>query len=623
MKRSIRYNLLLVGCLLASFLNLPPAQVQAQPAWTIVVNTATDQHDANLADDVCATATGFCSLRAAIEQVNAGGGFAVINFDPALTSLQLPLGQLTLNADNVTIQGSVSIDGTGSGVGAIWGGLLRIQGSHNVIRSLTFKNSPWDAIQIGDFVGVGSGVAGDNILDLLYLLGNAQAGVYINGGSAGGKNNQVNRSHIGDDGTSSACLDANRNHNGLWINNGASGTQIYANVIGCSTQEGVHIEGAGSDGTYFYQNSIGLRGSQVLPNDGNGVYIQDAANSVLSGNVISGNHKHGVELIFASHSYLDGNKIGLSNSGAAVPNLFDGVYLGNGTASTNIGVSTPNTISGNVGNGIRLYGATGSFIVSNRIGLNADATAAVPNGQNGILVDFGSSSNMIGLGDLSSPQYISGNSSAGIVFYTVAGNWVDKGNYIGVGAGGQPLGNGQEGILILGGSSLIVRPQEIAYNGRAGIGVEQEPCGADCYVMSVNDTLVPVNIHENHGLPIDLGGNGATPNGTRSAPGPNQWLAYPVITGRSGAQLTGSTCAACTVFVYAASGNPAAARGGGQLLGSALAGADGVFSYTLPAGASAASVSLTACQGSCTTSGFFNTSEMSPRPQVYVPLLLR
>jgi len=69
------------------------------------------------------------------------------------------------------------------------------------------------------------------------------------------------------------------------------------------------------------------------------------------------------------------------------------------------------------------------------------------------------------------------------------------------------------------------------------------------------------------------------------------------------------------VIIYYAYGNPSQPRGGGGLIGSTLAAANGVWTYNLTGGRRGSDVTVMACNtsGSC--------SEMSPRPITYIPYL--
>src|SRR5205823_13967402 len=95
----------------------------------------------------------------------------------------------------------------------------------------------------------------------------------------------------------------------------------------------------------------------------------------------------------------------------------------------------------------------------------------------------------------------------------------------------------------------------IAYNGKAGVAVEDN---------ATQVTIQNDEIRNNGGLPIDLGNDGATKNGAHSPPGPNNWLAYPVVPTFNGSFVSGSTCPYCTVTIFKAIGNPAGPGGGGK-----------------------------------------------------------
>ncbi|MCX7840813.1 MAG: hypothetical protein N2559_15365, partial [Anaerolineae bacterium] len=132
--------------------------------------------------------------------------------------------------------------------------------------------------------------------------------------------------------------------------------------------------------------------------------------------------------------------------------------------------------------------------------------------------------------------------------------------------------------------------------------------------------IKPTEVRHNGGLPIDLGNDGHTPNDSRTPPGPNNWLNYPVITGGSGNTINGTARANCTVHIYRAIGNPATPGGGGTYLQFATADGSGNWSATLPVGMGRNDVTVLAQIGA-------DTSEMSPRAlsllYLYLPLISR
>jgi len=133
---------------------------------------------------------------------------------------------------------------------------------------------------------------------------------------------------------------------------------------------------------------------------------------------------------------------------------------------------------------------------------------------------------------------------------------------------------------------------------------------------------VPARVQSNGGLPIDLGGDGPTANDPGDFDtGPNNLLNYPVITASAGSTITGTACANCTVWVYRATGNPGAAGGGGVEVDKTGADGSGNWHITLTGGLTRLTVSLVACEGLCGPAA--NSSEMSPRPVLFLPLLRR
>jgi len=196
---------------------------------------------------------------------------------------------------------------------------------------------------------------------------------------------------------------------------------------------------------------------------------------------------------------------------------------------------------------------------------------------------------------------ISSNGSAGLLLEGGDDKQI-VGNRIGTtsdGLGAAP--NGADGIWILGGTGLLLDSNTIAHNDGAGIGI----LGSSTHAL-----IQTGDIFGNGGLPIDLGTDGATPNGTKFPPGPDDWLHYPTITSSSGNLILGITCASCFVTVYHAIGDPATAGGGGAYVTRVLANASGEWAATLPAGMTRGDVTMSAASSTVP----YESSEMSPRP---------
>jgi len=204
-----------------------------------------------------------------------------------------------------------------------------------------------------------------------------------------------------------------------------------------------------------------VRGLFIDSFGGSGIVITSSNNiiggtSPGAGNVISGNGQDGIYIFSGAGNQVQGNYIGVTADGTQ--------SLGNGdvgvevnSSSNTIGgtlAAARNVISGNTTDGVWIRGGTGNQVQGNFVGVNADGTQALGNGYRG--VDIGSSSNTIGGTSGTARNVISGNKQDGIWIYSGSGNQV-QGNYIGVGIdGAKALGNGYRGIEIANSSNNII-----------------------------------------------------------------------------------------------------------------------------------------------------------------------
>jgi hypothetical protein len=319
---------------------------------------------------------------------------------------------------------------------------------------------------------------------------------------------------------------------------------------------------------------------------------------------------------------------GLSGVGVNVENDREGSY-GNDHGTAYI---YANTISCHGYSGVDVYNSNYVYVgtardgtpLGNYIGTTSDGTGAAGNGDAGVLVSDNSDQVTI------QSNRIAYNASGGVIVYgtnisvisnTLSANYRGLvssgstqfivGNKIGTSPDGLlPLPNTREGILISGGSARNLASNTVAYNGAAGIAVTG---GLTHAAIHNND------IYRNGGLPIDLGNDGPTLNGSHlaGASGPNNWLWYPVVTAFSGSVVTGTACFNCDVFIFKAIGNPAAPGGGGISELVVSANGTGKWSVNLPNGLTRFDVTFTALDFGG------NTSEMSPRGQLLLPLIMR
>jgi hypothetical protein len=227
----------------------------------------------------------------------------------------------------------------------------------------------------------------------------------------------------------------------------------------------------------------------------------------------------GVTLNGGGFTTIVGDYIGVGLDGStAAPNTGDGLQLNASVFNT----ITSNVIGGNGGNGIDLNLSSYNTIQVNSIGTNAAGTAAIGNGQNGILVTNFSAMNTIGGtatggNDPTNGVYvrppqgnlISGNIANGVL---INGNAVLnqlEGNFIGTDTTGDAaLGNLLDGVAIdhanqnaLTGCALGTNPF-IYYNvisGNQGNGLR---------VTNSNDTTIQGNF-------FGLGADNQTPVGNQ------------------------------------------------------------------------------------------------------------
>lgn len=343
-----------------------------------------------------------------------------------------------------------------------------------------FSGSPLIEIK-----GTGSG---DGAVGFWITAGNTTVkGFIINDYSANGifitnnSGNTIINNYIGTNSGGTSAVPNGTDGVGIYNSSGhtiGGATSAERNVISGNAGNGIGItddEGAGSaESNVIIGNYIGTNyaGTGAVPNEGDGVLINNAANNNVGGttgvtvdgacsgecNLISGNSVNGVGVWFAgaTGNTIMGNFIGTSVSGdTALANGDIGVEVNEapnnvvgGTAST-----FRNIVSGNLGAGLLLTGAgaTGNSVKGNYIGTNTDGTFAIPNVKMGVSIGYSpeilsANGNAIGgttgitLGGACTGDcnLISGNTQNGVFITSnsgVSGNQV-HGNYIGTNAAG-------------------------------------------------------------------------------------------------------------------------------------------------------------------------------------------
>lgn len=222
------------------------------------------------------------------------------------------------------------------------------------------------------------------------------------------------------------------NANGLTID--ASNVTIRGLVIngfekGNSSGQGRGISAIGSANSnlVIVGNYIGVdpTGTTAVPNEDNGIFVLSVSNVRIGGtdpadrNVASGNGARGI-FVNAPNAVIQGNYAGTNAAGtAAVPNNFEGVIVAANTGYQIGGtaVGAGNVISGNLFAGLTLNNVDNSVVQGNKIGVGADGTTPIGNGDAGLFISNQAgpnTNNLIGGAGSGAPNTIAFNETNGI-----------------------------------------------------------------------------------------------------------------------------------------------------------------------------------------------------------------
>jgi|GEM_PF-2274265 CSLREA domain-containing protein len=384
-------------------------------AGPFVVNVTDDT-----SDGVCDVT--HCSLRDAIEAVNAAGELSRIEFDVPVSdpgyststatfllrpTSPLPAIDAAVVIDGYTQPGSLmngtalsaglttqlKVELNGAGVSTGTPGLIITSGSSNV-SGLIITGFPGEAVRIdggdrnlisGNFIGVGPDgqVANPNLFGVRIIesSGNTIGGIT----------------------TSAANLISGNLDTGIVISGGlSSGNRVLGNLIG-------------SDRT----------GASDLGNEISGLGIFDAPNNQIgepgAGNVISGNHRAGIQMLGAGSdgNIVQSNLIGVASGGMnALGNLWAGVMIVGAPNNTigGSGTGLSNVISSNQAEGISIFdpASTGNRIEGNLIGLASDGSTALGNFLQGVAIWGDATQNFVGGLSADQGNTIAENGAGGI-----------------------------------------------------------------------------------------------------------------------------------------------------------------------------------------------------------------
>ncbi len=304
-----------------------------------------------------------------------------------------------------------------------------------------------------------------------------------------------------------------------------SGNRLYGVLIAGNAAQGA----APGNVLWGNLIGVGGGGESPLANTADGVFLLNVADEQIGGalpgqgNVISGNNGDGVR-IFGGGSTGDqvlGNMIGVGSTGeTVVPNQGDGVLLDDAGPGNTIGgaqAGSGNVISGNAQSGVMLISDSnsigfGTVVEGDKIGVDGLGTSARPNNANGVFI-FGSAANTIGGASDALGNIISGNLQAGVSIYTPAATAqaihnIVEGNLIGVDASGSnAVGNPAGGVVIVNSSTNTVGPANvISGNQTGGVIIEAVSAGAVATGNLVAGDLIGVTLGGGLAIPGQLNG---------------------------------------------------------------------------------------------------------------------
>lgn len=500
----------------------------------LVVNTTADSHDAKPGDGICADTNGLCSLRAAIEEANAEGGGSISFAIPGggVQTITVKLGAMSVG-EGITIDATTQPGYAGSPIVKLLGqsgdgltlssndtvtgldvegfdtGILLKAANNTVTQDYIGTDETGAAAPHPNEAGVRVSGGSNTIGELNVISGNSDNGILLSGSAATG--NTVNHNLIGTDPGGRRAVP--NGLNGVAIVEGAKNNTVgnvaslfLANVISGNTQYGIVMRGAATGPNQILHNRLGTdaSGNKAVGNSV-GIFIDDARQIEVSGNLVSGNLREGVFIDgeSATGDNLTGNMIGSQDGGfGQLPNSI-GVHIDSGSGNY-IGVEgkEPNVISGNSGDGVLINGgATGNFVRHNYIGTDVNVAAALPNAGNGVHIKD-AYTNQIGGSKSGQGNTISGNGAAGVY---VEGSKSSNNSILGNSIGVYPLnefgsGNQGYGVQIIDASShnVLGSPDGSAAGGS---------CTGGCNLIS-----------NNVGGGVELGVHGAGPGQGRSSP---------------------------------------------------------------------------------------------------------
>ncbi len=320
------------------------------------------------------------------------------------------------------------------------------------------KRNVQSGIQVQQWSSNGTIIGGTSVGERNVISGNDGDGVTV----VNSNYCVIKGNYVGTDATGTALLSNSGDGLNVYGDHATIGgsTSAERNLIAGNVGNGITLEY--SQHSTVVGNYIGVdaAGSTELPNGGHGIdssgdYVTIGGAAAGEGNVISGNHKQGINLTHSTHNQIVGNRLGTDLAGtAAIPNRWSGICLSSSSNDNTIGGATAgerNLISGNSVYGVDIQGSTGVLVKGNYIGTDINGESALGNGNSGVSISHGADGNTVGGSAAGEGNVISGSSGTGVGIDDSHNNTVE-GNYIGTDATGTiARGNGW-GVYLSGGA---------------------------------------------------------------------------------------------------------------------------------------------------------------------------
>jgi hypothetical protein len=224
----------------------------------------------------------------------------------------------------------------------------------------------------------------------------------------------------------------------LFISN-SSGSVIKGLAIN-RFGEGISIDGDSGanrvEGNFISTDPTGTIG-RGNTDDGVNIFV-GASENVIGGttpaarNVISGNDCNAVFVSGANNNRIQGNYVGTDKTGTKDLGNGDGVdcaavVFNNNSSGNTVGGTTAgsrNLISGNALDGVTIFDGSGNSVLGNRIGTTANGTAALGNGEAGVLIQ--GSNNTVGDGTSAGSNTIAFNGEDGVQVQSGTGRKISR-----------------------------------------------------------------------------------------------------------------------------------------------------------------------------------------------------